>query len=191
MLTVGKFIISELAPMVSVQQATFYILITTRDELPTGMREEPCLRLFSGQAVSNDHDHTYQLEEGLVGQCDVEGKKILLADVTEDYFSISSGLRKSSPHNVIVLPVLLREKLKGVMELASFSPFSQAHEVFIDQLTETISNVFNVIKDNFRTVDFLKQSQSQSRELLNQQEELQKINQQLEEKSKLSRQIEY
>ena len=51
MLTVGKFIISELAPMVSVQQAAFNILITTRDELPTDMREEPCLRLFAGQAV--------------------------------------------------------------------------------------------------------------------------------------------
>jgi signal transduction histidine kinase/DNA-binding response OmpR family regulator/HAMP domain-containing protein len=185
MLTVGKLILSELAPVVSAQQAVFYILGTTRDESPAALREEPCLRLLAGYAVSNDHDHTYKLGEGLVGQCAVEGKKILLADVPEDYFSISSGLGESRPHNVIVLPVLFEGQVKGVMELASFSPFSQAHEVFLDQLTETIGIVLNTIEANTRTEDLLKQSQSQARELLSQQEELQKTNQQLEEKAGL------
>ena len=185
MLTVGKLILSELAPVVSAQQAVFYILGTTRDESLTAVREEPCLRLLSGYAVSNDHDKTYKLGEGLVGQCALEGKKILLADVPENYFSITSGLGESRPRNVIVLPVLFEGQVRGVMELASFSPFSQAHEVFLDQLTESIGIVLNTIEASTRTEDLLKQSQSQARELLSQQEELQKTNQQLEEKAGL------
>jgi len=185
MLTVGKLILSELAPVVSAQQAVFYVLGAGKDESPSMQREEPCLRLLAGYAVSDDHDLTYKLGEGLVGQCAVEGKKILLADVPENYFSISSGLGAARPHNIIVLPVLFEGKVRGVMELASFRPFSQTHEVFLDLLTESIGIVLNTIEASTRTEDLLKQSQSQARELLSQQEELQKTNQQLEEKAGL------
>jgi len=169
MLTVGKLILSELAPVVSAQQAVFYVLGAGKDESPSMQREEPCLRLLAGYAVSDDHDLTYKLGEGLVGQCAVEGKKILLADVPENYFSISSGLGAARPHNIIVLPVLFEGKVRGVMELASFRPFSQTHEVFLDLLTESIGIVLNTIEASTRTEDLLKQSQSQARELLSQQ----------------------
>jgi hypothetical protein len=185
MLTVGQLILSELAPVVAAQQAVFYILVPRTVEAATTVREEPCLRLLAGYAVSDDHDHVYRLGEGLVGQCAMAGKKILLTDVPDTYFSISSGLGAARPHNVIVLPVLFEGKVKGVMELASFSPFSQAHEVFLDQLTESIGIVLNTIEASTRTEDLLTQSQSQARELLSQQEELQKTNQQLEEKAGL------
>ncbi|MBA3935965.1 MAG: HAMP domain-containing protein [Planctomycetes bacterium] len=185
MLTVGKLILSELAPVVSAQQAVFYTLEAPKDEQLGANHDDTRLKLLAGYALSDDHEIEYKLGESLIGQCAVEGEKILLTDIPDDYIRISSGLGEAKPHNIIVLPVLFEGQVKGVMELASFNRFSQTHEVFLDQLTESIGIVLNTIEANTRTEDLLKQSQSLARELQSQQEELQKTNQQLEEKAGL------
>ena len=69
--------------------------------------------------------------------------------------------------------------MKAVIELASFLPFSQIHQIFLDQLAESVGVVINMISANMRTEELLLQSQkltqelqSQSQELQSQQEEL-------------------
>ena len=64
-------------------------------------------------------------------------------------------------------------QVKGVLELASFERFNPTHQAFLDQLTESIGIVLNTIEANMRTEDLLKQSQSLAQELQSQQEELQ------------------
>src|SRR5207237_73449 len=83
-----------------------------------------------------------------------------------------------SPLIIIVRPVLFEGVVKAVIELASFNPFSAIHQIFLDQLTESIGVVLNMIGANMRTEQLLQQSQtltqelqSQSRELTVQQEE--------------------
>src|SRR5207248_1562923 len=102
-----------------------------------------------------------------------------------DYIQISSGLGAAPPSNIIVLPVLFEEQVKAVIELASFQRFGATHEMFLDQLTESIGIVLNTIEANMRTEGLLKQSQSLARELQSQQQELQKTNQELQEKAQL------
>src|SRR5206468_2032006 len=125
--------------------------------------------------------------EGLVGQAALEKKPILLTNVPDDYIRISSGLGEAPPRNVLVLPVLFEGEVKAVIELASFLPFSQIHQLFLDQLAETVGVVINMIAANMRTAELLEQSQSltlelqsQSEELRMQQEELKKSNAELE-----------
>ena len=180
MLTVGKLILSELAPVVAAQHAAFYILQVAKDE-----PHAPQLIMLAGYALAENHARRYQLGESLVGQCALEGRKILLNNVPDGYIRISSALGDAKPHNVIVLPVLFDGEVKGVMELASFDRFSQTHEVFLGQLTESIGIVLNTIEASTRTEDLLVQAQSQASALQSQQEELQKTNQQLEEKAGL------
>ena len=57
-----------------------------------------------------------------------------------------------------MLPVLFEGDVKAVIELASFLPFSQIHQTFLDQLTETIGVVLNMIQANMRTKELLEQS---------------------------------
>ena len=184
MLTVGKLILSELAPVVAAQHAAFYILQITKDEIP-GNPHVSQLTMLAGYALSGNHARRYQLGESLVGQCAVEGRKILLNNVPDGYIRISSALGEAKPHNIIVLPVLFDGEVKGVIELASFDRFSQTHEVFLGQLTESIGIVLNTIEASTRTENLLVQAQSQASALQSQQEELQKTNQQLEEKAGL------
>src|SRR2546421_4408714 len=182
--TVSKLILSELAPLVSAQHGVMYTLTTATDHDPDA---EPVLRFQAGYAFK-ERKHlypTFKLGEGLVGQCAVEKERILLHNVPADYVKITSALGESSPLNIIVLPVLFEGQTRAVIELASFERFSNIHQDFLDQLTDSIGIVLNTIEANMRTEDLLKQSQSLAQELQSRQEELQNTNQELQEKAGL------
>jgi HAMP domain-containing protein/signal transduction histidine kinase/DNA-binding response OmpR family regulator len=175
--TVGRLILSELAPVVTAQQGEFYVLETSGDV--------PMLTLLAGYASKGQGALGKQigLGEGLVGQCAVEKQKIL-ATIPPDYIRISSGLGAAAPKSILVLPIIFEGQVKGVMELASLERFNPSHQAFLDQLTESIGIVLNTIEANMRTEDLLKQSQSLAHELQSRQEELQNTNQELQEKAR-------
>ncbi|MFL5477731.1 MAG: HAMP domain-containing protein, partial [Gemmatimonadaceae bacterium] len=159
---VSKLIMSELTPLVSAHHGAFYIM---EDDNNT-----PVLKLIASYAYKERKHlgNRFYLGEGLVGQAALEKKPILLTNVPDDYIRISSGLGEAPPRNVIVLPVLFEGQVKAVIELASFLPFSQIHQLFLDQLAETIGVVINMIAANMRTAELLEQSQSLTLELQSQ-----------------------
>ncbi|AMV45338.1 HAMP domain-containing protein [Paraburkholderia caribensis] len=179
LVAVGQLILSELAPVVGVQQAEFFVLDSTA--------ESASLRLRASYASSGHPSHGKRVQpgEGLIGQCAVERRKILLEPTKDDGFHITSGLIRVVPHNVLVLPIVFEGQVKGVIELASTERFNPTHLAFLDQLTESIGIVINTIEANTRTEDLLKQSQSLAHELQSRQEELQQTNQELQEKARL------
>jgi HAMP domain-containing protein/signal transduction histidine kinase/CheY-like chemotaxis protein len=178
LLTVGRLILSELAPVVSAQQGVFYIM--------DGGATEPELKLLASYAYRDRKgvNSRFKLGEGLVGQAALEKERILLNNVPDDYIRISSGLGEARPMNIVVLPILFEGQVKAVMELSSVDQFNPTHQAFLDQLTESIGIVLNTIEANTRTEDLLKQSQSLASELQSRQEELQQTNQELEEKAR-------
>ncbi len=177
--TVGALILSELAPVVAAQQAEFRVL-DTREEPPKLV----LLASYASQGQSA-HGRRIDMGEGIIGQCALEKRKILLTNVPGDFVRISSGLGSAPPRNILVLPVVFESQVKGVLELASFEGFSDTHQAFLDQLTESIGIVINTIEANTRTEDLLKQSQSLAHELQSRQEELQQTNEELQEKARL------
>jgi HAMP domain-containing protein/signal transduction histidine kinase/DNA-binding response OmpR family regulator len=175
--TVGRLILSELAPVASVQHAVFYVL----DQSEAG----PRLRLlasYAGRGLAQ-FGETLDLGQGLVGQCALERRKIQITNVPHDYIRISSGLGEAPPRDILVLPIVFEGDVKGVLELASFDGFHPTHHAFLDQLTESIGIVLHTIEANMRTEDLLMQSQSLASELQSRQQELQKTNQELEVKA--------
>ena len=178
LLTVGKLILSELAPLVSAQQGVFYIM--------NGAEGEPELKLLASYAGPNGEDirPRFKLGEGMIGQAALEKRRVLLTDVPTDYLTVSSGLGESRPINIVVLPILFEGEVKAVMELSSLERFNSTHQAFLDQLTESIGIVLNTIEANSRTENLLDQSQSLATELQKRQEELQKTNQELQEKAR-------
>ena len=123
--------------------------------------------------------------KGLVGQAVLERERILLTDVPGDYVTrIASGLGEAPPTNIIVLPVVFENQVKAVIELSSFQRFSQTHQAFLDQLTESVGIVLNTIEANSLTEDLLKQSQSLTNELQSRQQQLQNSNLELEQKAR-------
>ncbi|KAA2233125.1 HAMP domain-containing protein [Salinarimonas soli] len=182
--TVSDLILSELAPLVSAQRGVFYTV-----ENHDG---EPVLDLAASYAFTERKHlgNRFRMKEGLVGQCAYEKKRILLTNVPADYITIGSALGEAAPLNIIVLPVLFEQEVKAVIELASFHRFSETHQSFLDQLTESIGIVLNTIAANMRTEGLLKQSQLLTGELQSQQDELKTKNDQLEEQARTLRQSE-
>ena len=182
--TVSQMIMSQLTPLVSAHHGAFFMVDSEE--------QAPILKLTSSYAYRQRKSvsNAFRLGEGLVGQCALEKKTILLTRVPSDYIQISSGLGEASPLNIIVLPVLFEGEVKAVIELASFHPFSAIHQLFLDQLMESIGVVLNMIGANMRTEVLLQQSQSltselrsQSKELTVQQDELKRSNSALEKQA--------
>jgi CheY-like chemotaxis protein/signal transduction histidine kinase/HAMP domain-containing protein len=178
LVAVSKMVLSELAPLINAQHGVFYMM----DESQT---DNPKLKLLSAYAYNENISSEWRLGEGLIGQCAYEKKRILLTDVPGGYVSITSGLGAAAPLNIIVLPIVFENKVKAVVEMASFTLYSAIHQTFLDQLGESIGIVLNTIEANMRTEELLKQSQSLAHELQSQQEELRQTNEELEDKAGL------
>jgi HAMP domain-containing protein/signal transduction histidine kinase len=170
-LTVGKLILSELAPLVSAQRGALYMIDTPNGE--SGLNLLATYAQHDGDGAKN----RFKVGEGLVGQAALEKRRIFLSDVPGSYAKIRSGLGEFHPMNVVVLPILFEGEVKAVMELSSVERFSPAHQAFLDQLTESIGIVLNTIEASTRTENLLTQSQSLATEL-------QKTNLELEEKAR-------
>src|SRR5207249_5561636 len=80
MLTVGKLILSELAPVVSAQHGVFYIVETPKDETPPEETEhnEPYLKLLASYAFRSRKNvgNRFSMGEGVVGQAALEREPI-------------------------------------------------------------------------------------------------------------------
>jgi HAMP domain-containing protein/CheY-like chemotaxis protein/GAF domain-containing protein len=176
--TVGKMLLSELAPLVNAQNGLIYLLRGG---------ETPSLNLLSAFAGEADAKAGYiarlRIGEGLIGQCASDGRRMLITEVPPTVVPIRSGLFSATPTNVIVLPVRFEGQVKAVIELASVGAFTELQVSFLDQLTAGIGIVLNSIEATMRTEGLLQQSQQLATELQSQQHELQQTNEQLEQKA--------
>jgi len=173
--TVGRTLLSELAPLVNAQQGVLYQMDA---DIPDSMK------LLSSFANPTDgHQEMVRVGEGLIGQCAIEKRRMLIADLPSTTVPIRSGLFEAVPRNVIVLPILFEDRVKAVIELASLNSFTTSHLAFLEQLTSSIGIVLNSIEATMQTEGLLKQSQQLAGELQTQQRELQQTNEQLAQKA--------
>jgi len=174
--TVGRLLLTELAPLVNAQQGAIYQMETD---------DRSALRLLSAYAYDGVEGHPLRvrLGQGLLGQCALDKRRKLITDIPESATPIGSSLFKVAPTNIIVLPILFESQVKAVIELASINAFTDLQVTFLDQLTTSIGIVLNSIEATMQTESLLTQSQQLAGELQAQQRELQQTNDQLEQKA--------
>ena len=170
--TVGRLLLSELAPLVNAQQGVIYRM---EADNASGMA---LLSSFADNGESG-HKKNLALGEGLIGQCAAERRRMLITDMPSHAVPIRSGLFQAIPRNIIVLPVLFEDQVKAVIELASLNDFTASQLAFLEQLTASIGIVLNSIEATMQTEGLLEQSQQLATELQTQQRELQQTNEQL------------
>jgi len=177
LVTVGKMLLSELSPLVHAQQGVIYQV--DADDAASALK---LLSSYADGAVGG-HASRMQLGEGLIGQCALDGRRILITEMPDSAVPITSGLFQAKPRHVIVLPVLFEVQVKAVIELASLGGFTDLQLTFLEQLTTSIGIVLNSIEATMQTEGLLKQSQQLATELQTQQRELQQTNEKLEQKA--------
>ncbi|MFF5703844.1 HAMP domain-containing protein [Streptomyces sp. NPDC012794] len=194
---VASLIMSELTPVVSAQHGAFFLAVPAggTSEIGTDGTAEGSyeLRMRGSYAYAGAQmPISFRPGEGLIGTVAEEKRTILVENTPPGYLKISSGLGEAPPAHVIVLPVLFEGKVLGVIELASFTGFTQIQKDFLSQIAEMIGTSVNTISVNSKTEMLLKQSQEmteqlreRSDELENRQKALQAANAELEEKAEL------
>ncbi|MEX1658921.1 HAMP domain-containing protein [Streptomyces pseudovenezuelae] len=195
LMEVADLILRELTPLVNAQYGAFFL--ADPDEDGTSLRTTVPAKGLAfiagyGSAQGATVDTGGMPVHGLVRQAAREKKRILVEEAPPDYIKINSGLGEAAPASVVIIPILFEDKLLGVIELASFSRFSDVHLAFFDQFVNTIGVAINTIIANSRTESLLGESQrlamqlqERSDELQMQQAELQRSNAELEEKAAL------
>ncbi|GGZ45899.1 histidine kinase [Streptomyces inusitatus] len=191
---VASLIMSELTPVVSAQHGAFFLAVQTGGQGVVGGRGDSSYELVMRASYGYSAGlmpTSFRPGETLIGTA-AEEKRTIQVNVPPGYLKISSGLGEASPAHVIVLPVLFEGKVLGVIELASFQPFTQIQRDFLNQIAEMIATSVNTISVNTKTEVLLHQSQElteqlreRSAELENRQKALQSSNAELEEKAEL------
>ncbi|MCX4904977.1 HAMP domain-containing protein [Streptomyces sp. NBC_00878] len=192
---VASLIMSELTPVVSAQHGAFFLAMPLDDGKDVGAAHDDSyeLRMLGSYGYSMGSMPTsFRPGETLIGTAAKEKRTILVENVPPGYLKIASGLGEAPPAHVIVLPVLFEATVLGVIELASFQPFTHIQKDFLNQIAEMIATSVNTIAVNTKTEVLLKQSQElteqlreRSAELENRQKALQASNAELEEKAEL------
>jgi len=112
------------------------------------------------------------LGEGLVGTCALEKQTIYLSEIPDSYIEITSGLGEAKPRCLLIVPLLIEEKVLGIIELASFKEIEQYQIDFIEKLAQSIASTLTSVRTNIRTSQLLAKTQQQSEEMSAQEEEM-------------------
>lgn len=170
--------LQHLAPRVNAGVATFYV----RDD--AGM-----LTMVGSYGYRNRrHDATsYAPGEGLVGQCAIEGKPIILSPVPDTYVCVHSGTGEACPDAVMIAPVRVLDRTIGVIELAGFGAFSALSQQIIEEAGATCGLPLDNLQRTLGAARMLDTERQQlediraaEEELRAQQEELRATNEELE-----------
>ncbi|MCZ8519677.1 MULTISPECIES: response regulator [Paenibacillus] len=182
----GELFIGQLARTVEAQDGAFYVL---KDEGLTRKLELTGTYARSGVQAAD----SFQIGEGLVGQCAKDGKPILLQGGGEQG-QIRLAFGDMKPVTVLVQPVLYDDEVIGVFELLSLKAYSDLEMKFIEQIAEVGGVVLNSLQGRLKIEELLRihqalteELQTQSEELLSQQDELKTSNERLEDQAKALR----
>ncbi len=129
--------------------------------------------------------------EGLVGQAAYEGKMRIIDQIPKGYLAVSSGLGKTQPTHIIVLPFAFNKRICGVLELGKLGALNDSQLALLRQIAELLGVAVTAAQGREQTQQLLLQSQTQADELQcqaeemqQQEEELRALNEELEEQNR-------
>jgi len=137
------------------------------------------LHLVSSYAL-NEHNGTFKLSQGVIGQVAFDKESIHLTDIKEDV-AIKSATTTAKPKEIFVFPLVYEDDLFGVVELMSYESFTQLKKDYLNKAATMISTSLHSATQNTQIKDLLEESQRRYEELQVQSEELQNSNVQMEE----------
>ncbi|HEX3133770.1 MAG TPA: CHASE3 domain-containing protein, partial [Planctomycetota bacterium] len=139
--------------------------------------------LIAGLALDQPRRLRVPDGESLIGEAARLRRPIELTQVPADYLPIASALGSSEPRHLLIIPLLYRDQVEGVLELAWLTRPPAIHRTFLERAGESIAVALATARSLFQIKTLLTTAQQQEEELRVQQEELTQINEELEEQS--------
>lgn len=103
--------------------------------------------------------------EGAHGQVLKDGKTLIISDIPSNYLHIDSGLGSAPPKYLLLIPLLFEGQSVGVIELASFHPYTPADIAFAEEVaSKSAVTIFN-LKTSEKTERMLAEAQKLATEI--------------------------
>lgn len=165
--SLGDKIISTLATYTGSNQGGLYLLNDTNGG-------DPYLELISLFAfdVKKHETRRIKIGEGILGQTFLEKQTTHLRSVPEEYVRITSGLGEGSPTSLLVVPLKIDQDVFGVVELASFNPYTEHVISFVERLGETIASTVATVRAAQRNRELLEEARNATEMMRSQEEEM-------------------
>ena len=96
----------------------------------------------------------------MIGQAGLEQKLFHLANAPHDYVSIKSGLGKTLPKGILVIPFDYEGQLKGVVELAAIQAFTNLQIEFLQQIMTTFATAVHTTQSRLHVQQLVQELQS-------------------------------
>lgn len=112
------------------------------------------------------------IKEGLIGRCFQEKEFLNINNLPEDYLKIKSGVGESKPNSLLLVPLFHDDKVKGIIELASFNNFSENDIEYIKEVSEQLAAALIDIEYALQTERLLGESKEKENKLVQQEEEM-------------------
>jgi len=109
------------------------------------------------------------INEGLIGTVAKERKEVYYENIPSNYKHILSGLGKSLPKSIFIIPLMNENKFLGVIELAFLKKLNNIEKDFILKSKDYISQSISTINSNNASKLLLEKSLLQTKELENAQ----------------------
>ena len=103
--------------------------------------------------------------EGLVGTCARTKAPARLDGLPPGFLRIASGLGEAVPGAVAAWPVVSREEVLAVLELATFRPLRPREAALLEELLPVVASSLEILRRNLKTRELLERTQEQAREL--------------------------
>jgi signal transduction histidine kinase len=173
----GDRLLSGLAPMVGGGVAGFYVFDDTRGQLD---------RVSAyGLVDTSDSLGSFRLGEGLIGECARSRKVVTLTNLPANYLRIASAVGHAPPVQTTAFPVLSKDALLGVLEVASLRPFMAREQSLFDEVLPVAAMSLEILQRNLHTQELLGQTQAQANQLAEQAEELEAAKEKAEDATEM------
>lgn len=167
-------VLSALLKYIDAKMGALYVL-------NSDSKDNPYLELVADYGLSKEfksQNAMIQTNSGLIGASFTENEVQLITNLPDEYFKINSGLGKSQPGSIMIVPLTFDNIVFGVIELAGFKVFSSNEVDFVKNVAYSVANNLNTVKMNERNLKLIQQFKEHSN---NMKENEQRMQQNLEE----------
>ncbi len=110
--------------------------------------------------------------EGFVGQAAIEKRTLTIHPVPASYLRLRSGLGETTPHTLIIVPLIFQDETYGIAELAALEAFPDYAATFLEKIGEHIGAALANFISRARLQALLEREQSLRASLEEKQSEL-------------------
>jgi signal transduction histidine kinase len=115
--------------------------------------------------------------DGLTGEVAKTKKMIYLDNLPEGYLKATSALGEANARYLLIMPLVAEDQVQGILELASFHPFSQDDISMLQNVSENIAYALLIVKNKDNIERLLNETRQKNNMLMLQEEQLKlKIN---------------